>query len=157
MDHSVLGFSHEMKVLHIDLIERPAEIAICSFQVLQKSDGSSPTYPPNSQIGAPLSPSKQPVMVSSSGLSSAASALFESSSCKVFCTQQRHCDGHIVGHTPGACQNGSAVHSTPSRLLSARLVHCYCLIHYTYTVGLRRKHLPNHCKQNILAILIFGC
>jgi len=25
MDHSVLGFSHEMKVLHIDLIERIAE------------------------------------------------------------------------------------------------------------------------------------
>ena len=110
MDHSVLGFSHEMKVLHIDLIERSTEIAICSFQLLQNSDGSSPTYPQNSQIGAPLSPSKQPVMVSSSGLSSAGFALVESSNCKVFCTQQRHCDRHIVCHIPGASQNGSAVH-----------------------------------------------
>ena len=100
------------------------------LSVVTKSDDSSPTYyPQNSQIGAPLSPSKQPcIMVSSSGLSSAGSALVESSNCKVFCTHQRHCDRHIVCHIPGTGQNGSAVHSTPSRLLSARLVHCYCLI-----------------------------
>ena len=66
-------------------------------------------------------------MVSNSGLSSAGSALFESSNCQVFCTQQ-HCDSHIACHIPGASQNGSAVNSTQSRLLSARLVHCYCLI-----------------------------
>jgi len=39
----------------------------------------------------------------------------------------------IVCHIPGASQNGSAVHSTPSRLLSARLVHCYCLIYILLT------------------------
>ena len=105
MDHSVLGFSQKMKVLHIDLIERSiteAEIAIWSFQLLWKSDGSSPTYLPKCSIGAPLSPSKQLVMVSRCGLSSAGSALVESSNCKVFCTQQRHCDRHIVCHIPGA-------------------------------------------------------
>jgi len=84
--------------------------------------------PQNSQIGAPLSPSKQPVIVSSNGLSSAGSALVESSNCKIFCSQQGHCDRYIVCHIPGAGQNGSAVHSTPSRRLSAQLVHCYCLI-----------------------------
>ena len=84
MDHSVLGFSHEMKVLHIDLIERSTEIAICSFQLLQKVMFLLQLTPHNSQIGAPLSPSKQPVIVSSSGLSSAGSALVESSNCKVF-------------------------------------------------------------------------
>jgi len=92
--------------------------------------------PQNSQTGAPLSPFKQPVMVSSSGLSSAGSALVESSNCKVFCTQQGHCDRHIVCHIPETGQNGSAVHSTPSRLLSARLVHCYCLI---YTLQLHSQ------------------
>ena len=107
MDHSVLGFSHEMRVL---IIERSTEIAYRELSVVTKSDGSSPTYLQNSQIGAPLSPSKQPVMVSSSGLSSAGFALVESSNCKVFCTQQRHCDRHIVCHIPGASQNGSAVH-----------------------------------------------
>ena len=84
--------------------------------------------PQNSLTGAPLSPSKQPVMVSSSGLSSPGSALVESSNCKIFCSQQGHCDRYIVCHIPGASQNGSTVHSTPSRLLSARLVPCYCLI-----------------------------
>ena len=144
MDHSVLGFSHEMKVLHIDMIERSTEIAICSFQLLQNSDGSSPTYPQNSQIGAPLSPSKQPVMVSSSGLSSAGFALVESSNCKVFCTQQRHCDRHIVCHIPGASQNGDAVHSTPSIKAVVSQVGALLLlnIYISYTVGLRRKHPP---------------
>ena len=56
MDHSVLGFSHEMRVL----IERSTEIAYRELSVVTKSDGSSPTYLQNSQIGAPLSPSKQP-------------------------------------------------------------------------------------------------
>ena len=42
MDHSVLGFSHEMKVL----IERSTEIAYRELSVVTKSDGSSPTYPP---------------------------------------------------------------------------------------------------------------
>jgi len=50
------------------LIERSTEIAYRELSVVTKSDGSSPTYPQNSQIGAPLSPSKQPcIMVSSSG------------------------------------------------------------------------------------------
>jgi len=85
--------------------------------------------PQYSQIGAPLSPSKQPSCNGfSSGLSSASSAPVESSNCKVFCSQQGHCDRYIVCHIPGAGQNGSAVHSTPSRPLSAQLVHCYCLI-----------------------------
>jgi len=39
----------------------------------------------------------------------------------------------IVCHIPETGQNGSAVHSTPSRLLSARLVHCYCLINTLLT------------------------
>jgi len=59
-DGSFCAYSHEMKVPHIDLIERSTEIAIWSFQLLQRSDGSSPTYPPKLKIGAPLSPSKQP-------------------------------------------------------------------------------------------------
>jgi len=67
--------------------------------------------PQNSQIGAPLSPSKQPVIISSSGLSSAGSALVESSKCKIFCSQQGHCDRYIVCHIPGAGQNGSACSS----------------------------------------------
>jgi len=87
MDHSVLGFSHEMRVL----IERSTEIAIGSFQLLQKVMVLLQLTPQNSQIGAPLSPSKQPCNgLYSSGLSSAGSALVESSNCKVFCTQQRH-------------------------------------------------------------------
>jgi len=66
MDHSVLGFSHKMKVLHIDLIERSTEIAICSFQLLQKSDGSSPTYSPKFSKRSSTLSLKQPIMVSSS-------------------------------------------------------------------------------------------
>ena len=130
MNHSVLGFSHKMKVLHIDLMERSTEIAICSFQLLQKVMVLLQLTPQNSQIGTPLSPSNSlKWFLAASGLSSAGSTLVESSNCKVICTQQRHCDRHIVCHIPGAGQNGSAVHSTPSRLLSARLVHCYCLIY----------------------------
>jgi len=123
MDHSVLGFSHEMKVLHIDLIERSTEIAICSFQFIQKSDGASPTYSPKfSNRSSTLSLQTACNGFYSSGLSSAGSALVESSNCKVFCTQQRHCDRHIVCHIPGAGQNGSAVHSTHKILCDAHLI-----------------------------------
>ena len=87
MNHSVLGFSHEMEVFHIDLIERStteAEIAIQSFQLLRKSDDSSPTYIPKWSNRSSTLSIKQLVMVSSCGLSSAGSVLVESSNCKVF-------------------------------------------------------------------------
>jgi len=37
--------------------------------------------------------------ICSGGSSSAASTLVESRNCKVFCTQQGHCDGHNACHT----------------------------------------------------------
>ena len=48
----------------------------------------------------------------SAGSSSASHALVENSNCKVFYTQQGHCDWHNVCHTPGARMVSSAFHST---------------------------------------------
>jgi len=59
----------------------------------------------------------------SSGLSSAGSALVESSNCKIFCSQQGHCDRHIVCHIPGAAR--TEVQFIP---LHQGCWYCYCLI-----------------------------
>jgi len=84
-------------------------------------------------------------MVSRCGLSSAGSALVESSKQPVMVSTQAVLwlkvatvrsfalnRGIVTDIMPATflpwSQNGSAMHSTPSRLLSARLVHCYCLI-----------------------------
>jgi len=80
----------------------------------------SSNHLPKAQLRATLSPfqtawtSFNPYLYSG-GSSSTGSSLAESSKCNVFYTEQEHCDRRT-----GWC----AVHSTSSRLLSARSVPC---------------------------------
>jgi len=117
-------------------------------------------------LRAPLSPSKQPGPVSTLTYSSRSSligtALVQYSNCKVFYTQQGHCYRHNACHTPPK-QGWYAVHSTPSRLLSARSVPCG----WAYkpmgidSKGLSSCLLPRHpkclCQPPLVVTWARGC
>jgi len=93
-------------------------------------------------------------MVSSCGLSSAGSALVESSNCKVFALNR----GLVTDIIPAAflelewkCSAFHSIKAVVSQVGALLLLNKYIIATPS------GKHPLNHCEQNILAILIFGC